>query len=78
MSEARSVGATVVVVANGGSCRSVVAGSVVAFTATPGVGGGTCPTGTGASQSTAIDVPSPMSAAVTSSVNVIGGGAEVN
>ena len=72
------VGATVVVVDAGGSCRSVVAGSVVAFTATPGVGGGTCPSGTGASQSTAIDVPSPMSSAVTSSVKVIGGGSENN
>ena len=67
----------VVVVDTGGSCRSVVAGSVVAFTATPGVGGGTC-SPAGASQSTAIDVPAPMSAAVTSSVKVIGGGGETN
>ena len=53
-----------------GSCRSVVGGTVVAFSATPA----TC--APGATQSTGIVVSEPIMSAVTSRVNVIGGGGD--
>ncbi len=70
------VAAAVVVVGGGGSWRIVAAGSVMALSATPGVG--SCPVAGGTSQSTVIELPEPMPAALASNVNVTGGGGEVN